>query len=108
MHIIIALLFLLLATPAFANHQEFSWDANIEPDLKEYRLYTCPALPCTKLEGVLYSVTPMTKLPITHGTEGDAFVTAIDTSDNESVESNVVVYDAVPPFGPKNLKAQRK
>ena len=107
----LALTFLLtLATSAHANHQEFVWDANVEPDMKEYRVYTCPALPCSKLNGTLFAVVqhPTTNVVISHGTEGEAFVTALDTSGNESAESNVAVYDAKPPFGPKNFKFQRK
>lgn len=104
------LIALCMATPAWANHQEFTWDANTEPDMKEYRIYTRPSLPCSKVEGALFVVVPhpTTNVVISHGTEGEAFATAVDTSDNESPESNVVTYDAKPPFGPKSFKFQRK
>ena len=113
MRSLLVVIALCLATPAWANHQEFAWDANIEADMQEYRIYVCvvdPVLVCTLAQGTLLGTVlhPTTNLVVSHGTEGEAFATAVDTSGNESTESNVVTYDAKPPFGPKNFKFQRK
>lgn len=101
---------------AFAAHKAFRWDRNVEADMKEYHFYTCPlgAPVCDKTTGTQIAVIPQVPvgtIPVfvpAHGIEGDAFVTAVDTADNESGESNVVAFDLVPPFGPQNHRFEKK
>lgn len=123
MIIVLLVLSLLVVAPAWAGHRNFVWtapttnaDGTPLTDLASYRLYTCLALPCSRANGTVLSTvvapspspTPGTTalFPVTHGTRGQAFVTAVDTSGNESTESNVFPFDLVPPTAIDTLTVQ--
>jgi len=111
-----SILFVLSAAlPAWASHQSFVWtapttneDGTPLTDLGGYRVYTCPASPCSKATGTLLGTTAagVTTLAVPHGKSGMAFTTAFDTSGNESMESNVVPFDTLPPAAPGGLTVQ--
>lgn len=104
-----------LVLPALAVDFEFDWpqtntDGSNLIDLAGARIYVCPATPCTKANGVKTGpdIAPPASDPpaaavgafsITSG-QGFVFVTAFDTSGNESAESNVRPFDAVAPSPP--------
>jgi len=115
MRILFALyLVLLFAVPAYADL--LIWDANTEPDMFDYRVYSCTTPPCdlgTAGASVVTIVHPTTSW--TFGVTPDTcyFVTARDITLNESTESNAVntgpsnvctVVDTTPPSAPANLQ----
>jgi hypothetical protein len=77
-------------------------------DLASYRLYRCAATPCLKTVGALLGTitAPATTFVLPHGQRGFLAVTAMDTSGNESVESNTVPFDLVAPAAPTGLMVQ--
>lgn len=99
---------LLLVTLAGAT--TLQWDRNTEPDMKEYKVYTCAPVPCTviasqaKRVGIVPQPTvgaiPQFVFPPL--TEGMVAVTASDTSGNESGLSVSIPFDAKPPAIPAN------
>jgi len=110
-----------VASLADAAHRNFVWnapttneDGTTLTDLAGYRVYTCPAAPCSKANGTILgtvtapSPTPAAgvtaSFPIPHGQRGVAFVTAFDTTGNESVESNTVPFDLVAPSAPGDIR----
>lgn len=110
-----ALAILALVLPAFAVTFEFDWpqtnaDGSNLTDLAGARVYTCPAQPCSKTNAVKSGADiPAPALDPPAGAVGGftlatgsgfAFVTAFDTSGNESGESNVVPFDNVSPAVP--------
>jgi hypothetical protein len=82
------------------------WDANKEMDLAGYRVYRCSQQPCGRGYGtasILVTLGNVTSYNI--GTPSVAqyyVITAFDTANNESGESNVVAYTpaAPPPAAP--------
>ncbi len=97
---------------------QFAWDApttNADgsplTDLAGYKVYTCAKsvgqTNCNLATGTkIADVTaPATTSPIPQG-QGYAFVTAVDTSGNESAPSNVVFFDLVGPNSPTNMRTQ--
>jgi|YelNatPaOPRAMG01_1025707.scaffolds.fasta_scaffold49589_8 hypothetical protein len=113
--ILVVLSFLLLASVVFAVdiNLKATWTPNTEPDMAKYRLYRIdggsrvliaeiphpPALP--------YSF----KIDIPAGTEGTAIfvLTAVDTSGNESEDSNQApfAFDLKAPAAPKVFSITR-
>lgn len=104
----------LLASPAL-GFTGLDWDDNTEPDLQDYQVYSCTTWPCDTGTGTLEATvtvsdwTPGGNLP----NDTCYFVTARDTSLNESGESNVVETgpsqvcppaDTTPPAAPVNLQ----
>ncbi len=114
---LLTLAFILL--PTLAQAFTIAWDAvttNADntpiTDLAGYHVYACPgAVPCTRTTpGVLGPVvippTVTTYTPADQTTVKTWFVTAFDTSGNESGESNSVIAptDLNPPKKPGNLR----
>lgn len=70
------------------------WDANREPDLAGYRVYQCSQQPCGRAYGtttLFATLGRVTTLNIgTPVATRYYVVTAFDSADNESTESNVV------------------
>ncbi len=114
--ILFALLLVALGiAPALAVDFEFDWpqtntDGTNLTDLAGARIYTCPTTPCTKANGTKLGADipapaadpaagAIGTFSITAG-KGFTFVTAFDTANNESGESNVVPFDAVAPSTP--------
>jgi len=109
---------LLVASPAFAVNFEFDWPQTNEyatnlTDLAGARVYVCPSTPCTKANGFKTGadIAAPAADPAAGAIgafsltgNGSAFVTAFDTSGNESGESNVVPFDGVGPGVPGNLR----
>jgi len=76
-----------------------TWNANTEPDLAGYRVYVCAQQPCTRSSGTLLATLGKV-LSVDVGTPTVVqyyVVTAYDSSNNESIESNVTTY--TPPTG---------
>ena len=104
---------LLLAAPAWAGHRTVSWtapstneDGTPLTDLAGYKLYACPVQPCTKATGAVIAQPTTTSTPVSHGKQGFLFGTAVDTSGNESAESNVIPFDLLAPGTPSGLGFQ--
>ena len=73
------------------------WNPNSEPDLAGYRIYQCSLLPCTKSSGTLL-VTLGTGTSFNIGTPATIryyFITAYDSANNESVNSNLATFTPV-------------
>lgn len=72
------------------------WDANRDTDLAGYRVYRCTQQPCGRAQGtasLLASVGNVTSYNIgTPAVTQYYVITAYDTANNESSESNVVTY----------------
>lgn len=98
-----------------------AWNANTEPDLAGYRVYRCSQQPCSRASGSATLIATLGKVTSADiGTPAVVqyyFITAYDTSNNESSESNVATYTptvtsppssppppaAAPPPAPTNL-----
>jgi hypothetical protein len=90
-----------------------TWTANTESDMKEYRLYR------TDVTRTLIGATPHpnTSYPfavtVPDGSSGTLkfVLTAVDTNNNESVDSTPASYgynlDTTPPSSPKSLSIQK-
>ena len=102
---------LVLASPALAVNfavdlPQTNADGTNLDDLAGLKVYTCAATPCSKSNGVKTGpdiATPadppagaIAQFSLTSG-KGFLFVTAFDTSGNESTESNVLPFNAVAP-----------
>ncbi len=100
-------IFALVASTYSQTTKNFVWDANTEPDLAGYNVYTCTSEPCTKATGIVLGSTVNTTFPVPEGS-GFAFVTAYDSSGNESGESNVVAYflDLTAPGAPGSFRIE--
>lgn len=79
-----------------------TWQANSETDLAGYNVYRDGV----KINANLITTTSYTDSDVTNGVTYEYFITAVDTSDNESDPSNVVqaTPGILPPQTPKNLK----
>jgi hypothetical protein len=107
-HLLIALATGIMISDGAAWAATLSWSANTEPDLAGYRVYRCSSLPCTRTSAnatVFATLGHVTSLNI--GTPAVAqhyVITAFDSANNESSESNLVTYTppvpAPPPPGP--------
>ncbi len=103
----------LLAT-AGNGAVDLSWIANGESDLAGYNVYrsTTAGGPYSKLNGGLVATNAYTDTTVTNGTTYFYVVTAVDTSSNESGDSNEVsatpdagLPDVTPPAAPTGLAA---
>ncbi len=77
---------LLFAVPCFGKTLTFTWDANTEPDLQAYNLYR---------NGQYVKTIPKTETSCTEESQPGVsvyYLTAFDTSGNESEPSNVAYY----------------
>ena len=81
----------LTATP-YSGGVSLSWTANIETDLAGYNIYRSATMgePYTKINTSPISGTTYTDSPLTNGTPYYYVVRAVDTSTNESDNSNEV------------------
>lgn len=72
------------------------WDANREIDLAGYRVYRCTQQPCGRAQGtaaLLATLGNVTSYNIGSPSSAQYYViTAYDSANNESAESNVVAY----------------
>lgn len=106
MRILLAVVWLLCASPAFAL--ELVWTANTEPDMSRYNVYLCKTAGCVATDaGVLWvgevlhtSNKPQYTFPLPVGIQGAAVVTAQDLSGNNSLPSNMVTFSTVPNLPP--------
>lgn len=107
-HLLIAMATGTMISAGAAWAATLSWSANTEPDLAGYRVYRCSSLPCTRTSAnatVLATLGRVTSLNIGTPTVAQHYViTAFDSANNESSESNLVTYTppapAPPPPGP--------
>ena len=80
-----------------------TWNANSEPDLSGYRVYHCSQQPCTRGSSnasLLVTLGTVTSFNIGTPTVTQYyFITAYDSVDNESIESNLATFTptVVPP-----------
>jgi hypothetical protein len=85
-----------------ASGATLTWDANSEPDLAGYRVYQCSQLPCTQAsshESLLVTLGAVTSYNIGAPTVTQYyFITAYDSANNESTESNLATF--TPPVTP--------
>lgn len=89
----------------------FSWDANTEPDLAGYRLYSSQASGSYTFGDAnsYISIDPNSTaylLGPSPAIETYFVLTAIDTAGNESEPSNEVKFDPVAPSPPGNFKIE--
>ena len=86
-----------------------TWTMNTEPDVKEYRLYRTDG--ARTLIGTIpqpnTSYIFILKFPGSFTGTITFVLTAVDTSNNESLDSPVVFLQIVPPEAPKNVKKAR-
>lgn len=105
----------LCSSVAYAG--EFSWQANTEPDMKQYHVYACKIKGCIATDlgalhiGSVPHVTGVARFtfPAPANVEGAAVVTAEDTSGNLSAPSNMVRFSTIPnlpPAAPSDLTYQ--
>ncbi len=91
-----------------------SWNANTEIDLAGYRIYQCSQLPCERASGTATPVATLGRVTSFNiGTPSVVryyVITAYDSSNNESGESDVTTYTpaisppATPPPTPTGLQ----
>lgn len=102
---------MLMASSIPAEALSLAWDRNAEADLDHDNVYVCAPAPCTVTVGgsstrsanipqTTIGVIPSFVLPA--NTEGNATVTATDTSGNESPMSSVRFFDQRAPTVPAN------
>ena len=103
----------LMAT-ALNGGADLSWLANGESDLAGYNVYraTSAGGPYTKVNGTLVGTNSYTDVGLTNGTTYYYVVTAVDTSNNESADSNEAsvvpdgsLPDTTPPAAPSGVAA---
>ncbi|ALA57100.1 hypothetical protein [Nitrospira moscoviensis] len=86
----------VLVGPGTVWGATLQWDANREMDLAGYRVYRCSQQPCGRAYGtasVLATLGNVTSFDIgTPSTTQYYVITAFDTANNESSESNVASY----------------
>ncbi|OGM09240.1 hypothetical protein A2Z67_04855 [Candidatus Woesebacteria bacterium RBG_13_36_22] len=111
---ILGLLFIASTAGAATLNLKATWTANTEPDMKEYRLYRSDGT--RSLIGTIPHPTTFYLFTVTvpDGSSGilSFVLTAVDTNNNESLDSDPANYaynlDATPPIGPKNLGVQNQ
>src|SRR5437016_8126425 len=87
----------------------FAWDRNVEPDILQYNVWICttgPAcFPDTKIGSVPQTAVGLVpKFPIPANQTGNANITAVNTSGNESAGSNVVPFNRLAPSAPAHAR----
>ena len=82
----------LTVNPPATSSATLTWDANSEPDLASYRVYrsTTPGIYGTALATIPTGTTSYVATGLQMGTTYYFIITAVDTSDNESLPSNEV------------------
>jgi len=90
-----------------------TWTANTEPDMKEYRLYRTDGT--RTLIGTITHPNTSYNFSVTVADNSSGtliFLTAVDTNDNQSLDSAPASYsynlDTVPTTSPKNLSLQKQ
>jgi len=105
----------LLASSTFAQQGKgLGWDSNDESDLLHYNIYLCDAVGqnCLLVDQMKHvdcnpiDFTCTKENVLAPGSDGIAFVTAVDTSKNESGESNRRPFDSKAPKKPLNLRVK--
>jgi hypothetical protein len=100
--IAMATCFIVSAGAAWAA--TLTWNANTEPDLTGYRVYRCSSLPCTRTSAnaaVLATLGRVTSVNIgTPSVPQHYVITAFDSANNESSESNLATYTPPAPVPP--------
>src|SRR5262245_5189972 len=90
----VASILILSSSPAWGA--TLTWNANTESDLAGYRVYQCSEQPCSRASGlasVLATVGSVTSFNIGTPTVTQYyFVTAYDSANNESHESNLATF----------------
>lgn len=105
----LAALCLLIPFTAHAFDVTLAWDPNTETDLAGYRVYQADRMPSktgpwTRIQTVLVPIVT-TVITVPTGSNFAWYVTAYDTSGNESQASNVVErHDRQPPGRPHGLQ----
>ena len=103
-----------LVATALNGGADLSWVANGENDLNGYNVYrsTTSGGPYTQVNGALVGTNAYTDTGLTNGTTYYYVVTAVDTSNNESPNSNQAsvtpsssLPDTTPPAAPTGLNA---
>lgn len=103
--ILTVLLTILLASPIWSATVEVSWNANTEADMASYNVYQGNTL----IGNVLHPTTLFDILNVPDGTY-TYYLTAVDTSGNESVKTDGITFtvNTIPPAKPTGLKARIK
>jgi hypothetical protein len=91
-----------------------TWTANTEPDMKEYRLYRTDGT--RTLTGTISHPSTSYNFSVTVPDQSAGtltfVLTAVDTNNNESLDSTPASYsyniDTIPPAAPKNLNVQKQ
>ena len=103
-----------LMASALNGGADLSWLANSENDLAGYHVYraTSPGGPYSRVNGATVGTNSYTDTGLTNGTTYYYVVTAVDTSNNESADSNGVsvvpdggLPDLTPPAAPTGVAA---
>jgi large repetitive protein len=103
--ILTVLLTILLASPIWSATVEVSWNANTETDMASYNVYQGNTL----IGSVNHPTTLFDILNVPDGTY-TYYLTAVDTSGNESVKTDGITFtvNTIPPAKPTGLKARIK
>lgn len=96
--------------PVDATHKTLVWNSNVEPDMKEYRVYACATSPClasgTPLATIAHAVGPLTHSFIIPHVDQFYVVYAVDLALNVSAPSVTVFADVTPPATVMNVRIQ--
>lgn len=113
MKITLLISIILLCIPSFVFAHSLAWDKNnVEPDLAGYNAYDSTTgtravkMNTTVIPPSVCTGTPLQcvfAIPSANHVDGHKFVvTAVDTSGNESGDSNIATLDLIPPAVPGN------
>jgi endoglucanase len=104
--LLLTILILIMAfSPCLAATVEVSWNANTEADMASYNVYQGNTL----IGSVNHPTTLFDILNVPDGTY-TYYLTAVDTSGNESVKTDGITFtvNTIPPAKPTGLKARIK
>lgn len=103
--ILTVLLTILLTSTIWSATVEVSWNANTETDMASYNVYQGNTL----IGSVNHPTTLFDILNVPDGTY-TYYLTAVDTSGNESVKTDGITFtvNTIPPAKPTGLKARIK
>ena len=94
-----AMVNVLVLWSSIAGAATLTWTANGEPDVAGYRIYHCNLQPCTRSSGNQLLLTTLGKVTSFNiGTPTVTqyyFITAYDSANNESANSNVVTFSPI-------------